>query len=114
MKNPFKFEPKPMSILIAIASAVAIAGATIYVGLIALWLSGQFPPTEIASANPVLTITSTTIITLLTMVTIAGLWRYSGQVAPDAAKSLRATYAAGVGIIFGWWLGLLLFGFTYL
>ncbi|MGB1252626.1 MAG: hypothetical protein ACPG8W_18580 [Candidatus Promineifilaceae bacterium] len=98
--------------MIAIATTVAIAGATIYVGLIFLWVSGRFPPTSSGASSPFNTITSTTATALITLLAMAGLWRHSGSV-PDAPKSLRATYTAGIGIILGWWLGLLMFGLTY-
>lgn len=114
MKNPFKFEPKPISILIAIASTVAVAGATIYIGLILLWIFGRFPPDLTTPRAPLNTITSVAIPAFIASTAMAMLWRHSGQAAPNAPKNLRATYTVGVGLIIAWWLGLLVFGATYL
>lgn len=110
MLRRFTFRPDATEILLAIASTVALAGGTLFVLLFALLGSGRLT----AGAPLTLPTGGTTWVLVVAagaaVLAALALWRVSARHTPPAAPLLRATYALGMALVIGWWVGTLGFG----
>ena len=102
LQKMLSFKPNPLHILTAIGVAVAIAGGTLYVALIGLWLTDRL--TFSGEISPILWLVTAITTSLLTI----ALWRHSGET-KNAPTTLRLAYSIGLSLVFGWWLGVVLF-----